>query len=477
MHFLSLLADNLSGAFITFAGFVFALTVVVFIHEMGHFLVARWCGVTVTTFSIGFGKELWAFVDKHGTRWRVAAIPAGGYVKFLDDENAASMPDRSALDEMSEEQKKGSFQLKPVWQRAAVVAAGPIANFILAIVIFACFFWAMGVNRIEPRADYIVPDGPAAQAGFKTGDKIVSINGREITDFSQINETVWTSPGRTLEFVVQRGGQDVTIAVEPRLIERNDYIAGRHQRPTIGIRYAIDPVVAGVVAGGPADKAGFKTGDVVVRLDGQPINDFNQLQGIVKDSNGRELDVVVKRGGAEIPLKVTPKMTTPGKKAADPEPRPLIGIQSSGEPLFSRHEYVGFGEAVSLGADRTWGIITGTLSYIGDIFAGRQSAEQIGGAVRIADAAGKFAELGFTQLVLFTAFISVSIGLINLFPIPVLDGGHLAFYAIEAVTGRPVNEDIQEFSFRVGLALILMLMMLGFYNDLGILARWFSWLV
>lgn len=476
MDLVSLVTENLTWALLILAGFLFALTVVVFIHEMGHFLVARWCGVTVTTFSIGFGREIWAFEDKHGTRWRFAWIPAGGYVKFLDDENAASAPDRKALEGFDEEQRKGAFQLKPVWQRAAVVAAGPLANFLLAILIFAGFFYAMGVNRIEPRADFVVPDSPAAEAGFKSGDVVLSIGGRTVRDFSEINEVIWTSPGRTLEFLVDRGGQEVAINVVPLLQERNDYIAGRHRRPTVGIRYAVEPVVAGVVSGGPAEQAGFATGDVVIRMAGQPINDFNQLQEIVSRSDGKAIEVVVSRDGREIPLTVTPKMTEPGPRAADPTPRPLIGVQSTGRPVFSRHEYVGVGEAVSLGGERTWSIITGTLSYIGDIFTGRQSAEQIGGAVRIADAAGKFAAIGFTQLILFTAFISVSIGLINLFPIPVLDGGHLVFYAIEAVTGRPVNEDIQEFGFRVGLALILMLMMLGFYNDLGILARWFSWL-
>ncbi len=474
MEFISLIANNLMSAGITFLGFVFALTVVVFIHEMGHFLVARWCGVTVTTFSIGFGKEIWAFIDKHGTRWRVAWIPAGGYVKFLDDENAASMPDRDALDTMSEEQRKGSFQLKPVWQRAAVVVAGPLANFILAIVIFAGFYFAMGENRIEPRADYIVAGSPAEKAGFKSGDQILSINGREVRDFATVNEIVWTSPGRELDFLVDRAGQEIALSLEPVLKERNDYIAGKHRRPTIGIRYAVDPVVAGVIPGDPADKAGFEAGDRVIRMNGQDINDFNQLQEVVGKSEGREIKFVVLRDGREISLNVTPKMMSPGKKAANPTPRPLIGIQSSMRPMHSRHVDVGAFEALGLGTERTWSIITGTLSYIGDIFAGRSDSDQIGGVVRIADAAGKFASLGFSQLVLFTAFISVSIGLINLFPIPILDGGHLMFYAYEAVMGRPVNEEVQEFSFRIGLVLILMLMFFGLYNDRGILAGWFS---
>jgi regulator of sigma E protease len=476
MEITAQLIDNLSFALLGAVGFLFALTVVVFVHEMGHFLVARWCGVTVTTFSIGFGKEIGAFIDKHGTRWRFAWIPLGGYVKFLDDENAASVPDRAAIEQMDEAQRKGAFQLKPVWQRAAVVAAGPAANFLLAILIYAAFFWWTGVNRIEPRADYIKPGSPAAEAGFKAGDVVLSIGGSKISDFSQISQTVWTSPGRTLEFVVDRGGERVPLAVVPELTERNDYIAGKHRRPTIGIRYAVEPVVAGVTKDGPAAAAGFEAGDRVVSMNGKDVSDFNQLQEIVGESDGQKLDVTVLRDGRKIPLTVTPKMTTPGKKASDPSRRPLIGVLSTGRPVYLTLERVGLIESVGLGAERTWGIITATLSYVGDIFTARQSAEQIGGVVRIADAAGKFASIGFSYLVQFTAFISVSIGLINLFPIPILDGGHLVFYAIEAVTGRPVKEEIQEFSFRVGLALILMLMMLGFYNDLGILARWFSWL-
>lgn len=476
MEISALFGDGLSGVLVGAAGFLFALTVVVFVHEMGHFLVARWCGVTVTTFSIGFGKEIGAFVDKHGTRWRFAWIPLGGYVKFLDDENAASVPDRAALEQMDEAQRKGAFQLKPVWQRAAVVAAGPLANFLLAIVIFAGFIWWTGDDRIEPRADYVAPGSPAAIAGFKSGDVVLSIGGRAISDFKQISQVVWTSPGRTLDFVVNRDGKRVALEVLPELKERNDYIAGKHRRPMIGIRYAIEPVLAGVTKDGAAAAAGFEAGDRVVSMNGKEINDFNQLQEIVGGSNGQKLDVVVLRDGREIALAVTPKITTPGKKASDPTRRPLIGVLSTGRPVYWKLENVGLIESIGLGAERTWSIITGTLSYVGDIFAGRQSAEQIGGPVRIADAAGKFAAIGFPYLVQFTAFISVSIGLINLFPIPILDGGHLVFYAIEAVTGRPVKEEIQEFSFRVGLALILMLMMLGLYNDLGILARWFSWL-
>lgn len=381
MEFLSQL--NLWGALLVVIGFLFALTVVVFIHEMGHFLVARWCGVTVKAFSIGFGKEIFAFHDRHGTRWRIAWIPLGGYVKFMDDENAASVPSREALSGLTEEQRKGAFQLKPLWQRAAVVAAGPMANFILAILIFAAMLWMFGSRSMEARVARVAPDSPAAAAGFQAGDLILSIDGSRVEGFGDVQQIVSTHVGRDLAFEVERDGATQVLIVKPALRELEDAIAGKHRRP-------------------------------------------------------------------------------------------VIGIEASGETSRIIHREVGPVEALMLGTRRTWDIAVGTLSYIGDVFTGRQGAEQIGGIVRIADTAGKFAALGIPELILFTAFISVSIGLVNLFPIPLLDGGHLLFYAVEAVRGRPLSENAQEFSFRIGLALIVMLMVFGFYNDRGILARWFG---
>ncbi len=383
MDIVSLLTTNLGSALLIIVAFLFALTIVVFVHEMGHFLVARWCGVSVQAFSIGFGKEIYAFEDKHGTRWRIAWIPLGGYVKFMDDEGVASTPSKDAAASMTPEQRAGAFHLKPVWQRAAVVAAGPIANFLLAIFIFAVLFSTLGVTKMEPRIAAVVENTPAAAAGFQAGDLVLSINGREIDDFGTLRHVVSTGAERDLTFVVNRGGEILTLIVQPELREQDDQLAGKHTRP-------------------------------------------------------------------------------------------VIGIQASAEVSKITHERLNPVAAVSLGVEKTWDVITGTLTYIGDVFMQRQSAEQIGGIVRIADVAGKVAAIGFAELVFFTAFISVSIGLINLFPIPLLDGGHLVFYAIEAVRGKPLSENVQEYSFRIGLALILCLMMFGFYNDRGILMRWFS---
>ncbi len=383
MEWLTQFGISASWVLLVVVAFVVLLTVVVFVHEMGHFLVARWCGVTVKAFSIGFGKEIFAFVDRHGTRWRVAWIPLGGYVKFMDDENAASVPSRDSLESLSDEERAGAFQLKPLWQRAAVVAAGPIANFLLAILIFAGLFMVHGVTKMEPRIAGLVEGMPAEKAGFKTGDLVREIDGREIDSFADIQQVVAVNVGRTLEFIVERGGQNIVLQAAPVLIERDDPIAGKHERPAIGIK-----------------------------------------------------------GSTQVSTMVT---------------NPVGPI-----------------EAVALGAERTWVIITTTLSFIGDVFAQRQSPDQIGGVVRIADVAGKVAAHGIVDLIFYTAFISVSIGLINLFPIPLLDGGHLMFYAFEAVLGRPLSENAQEIGFRVGLVLIIMLMAFGFYNDRGILANWLS---
>jgi len=256
-----------------------------------------------------------------------------------------------------------------------VVAAGPIANFLLAIVIFAAMFMTFGRVTVEPRVSAVVPDTPAAAAGFEAGDLVLSIDGYAIKGFGDIQQYVATSPGRTLTFVVERGGREVALSVTPVLKESVDRIAGKHQRPIIGIR------------------------------------------------TSREVS------------KVT-------------------------------YEDVGPVEAVGLGVHRTWTIITQTLSYVGDVILQRQPADQVGGVIRIADASGKVAELGPEYIIQFIAFVSVSIGLINLFPIPLLDGGHLLFYAIEALRGRPLSEKAQEVGFRIGLTLLLALMVFATFNDI-----------
>ncbi len=388
MNLLLSLLNGIGDVLFVLLAFLLVLFVVVVIHELGHFLVARWCGVKVAAFSVGFGREIYGFNDRHGTRWRLALLPLGGYVKFIDDENPASVPTSSASKHDGgtapvDQDRAGFFHSKPVWQRAAVVAAGPIANFLLAIVIFAIMFATFGTVSIEPRVSAVVPGTPAAEAGFQAGDLVLSIDGRAIESFGDIQQYVATSPGRDLDFVVEREGQEIVLTVVPVLKESVDRIAGKHQRP-------------------------------------------------------------------------------------------IIGIQSSAEVSKVSYKDVGPIEAVGLGVHRTWTIVTQTLSYVGDVIMQRQPADQLGGVIRIADASGKVAQLGPEYIIQFIAFVSVSIGLINLFPIPLLDGGHLLFYAIEALRGRPLSERTQEFGFRIGLALVVALMLFSTWNDRVVVKSWFE---
>jgi regulator of sigma E protease len=362
--------------------FLVVLTVVVFIHELGHFLVARWCGVAVRTFSIGFGKEIWGFNDRQGTRWRLAWIPLGGYVKFMDDENAASVPSREAIEAMTPAERAGSFHAKPVWKRAAVVAAGPIANFILAIAIFALWFGLFGVHSTEARIANVLPDTPAARAGFVADDLILSVGGDPIKSFEDVQRIVSTNVGRPLLFKVQRGSDQVELTATPELREQ-----------TVGNQ---------------------KMSTVVI--------------GIRRSDNAASV-----------------KLYQPG-------------------PL----------EALGLGVDQTKFIITSTLGYLGDVIGGRQKADQLGGPARIGDLAAKVADKSVIDLVYLIGFISVSVGLINLFPIPLLDGGHLLFYAIEAIRRKPLSEGAQEVGFRIGFAVVLMLMIFATFNDLPVIRGWFS---
>jgi regulator of sigma E protease len=361
--------------------FLFVLTVVIFVHELGHFLVARWCGVRVKTFSIGFGKEIFGFNDRYNTRWRLAWIPLGGYVKFLDDENGASVPSREALQRMSAAEREGAFQTKPLASRAAIVAAGPIANFLLAILVFALTFTFVGVNVTAPRVDELVADGAAARAGFKAGDVIVSIDGQKIEAFADMQRIVSASADNELTFGVDRSGVLLDIKATP---ERRE----------------------------------------------------------ISDRFGNKLKVGV------------------------------IGIKRNATQQEWQFKHYGPVEAVGLAVKESYYIVSRTLGYLYDVATRRESGDQLGGPLRIADISGQVASLGFLALINLTAVLSVSIGLINLFPIPLLDGGHLMFYAIEAVRGRPLSERAQEVGFRIGLAIVLLLLVYTTYQDRLIPLRW-----
>jgi len=359
--------------------FLFVLTIVVFFHELGHFLVARLCGVRVLVFSVGFGPEIVGFNDRHGTRWKISAIPLGGYVKFFGDEDAASTPDHSSMSMMTASERRQSFHHKSVAHRAAIVAAGPIANFILAILIFAAIFVFYGKPSTSARVDGIQPDSAAAAAGFQPGDIVVAIDGRPIQTFAEMQRVVSTNAGQQLSVTVERGGTRVELKATPTLREIKDNFGNMHR---IGV----------------------------------------------------------------------------------------LGISRSMAPSDAQHEKMSVLPALGQGVSETWFVVERTLSYLGGVIVGREAADQLGGPIRIAQVSGQVATVGFVALMNLSAILSVSIGLLNLFPVPLLDGGHLLFYGIEAVRGKPLSERAQEMGFRIGLALVLMLMIFATFNDIVHLA-------
>ena len=359
--------------------FLFVLSLVVFFHELGHFLVARWCGVRVLVFSIGFGPEIIGFNDRHGTRWKISAIPLGGFVKFFGDENAASVPDSAHAASMDADERAHSFMFQPVAKRAAIVVAGPLANFLLAIVIFAGVFMLYGKQTMSARVDSVQPDSAAAAAGFKPGDVVMAINGRSVENFTEMQRIVGSSAGESLAITVDRDGTQLILNATPALKE-------------------------------------------------------------VKDNFGN-----VQRIG-------------------------ILGISRSMAPEDLKLHPVAPPQAVVLAVTETWSVIERTLSYIGGVIAGREAANQLGGPIRIAQMSGQVASFGFVPLIQLAAVLSVSIGLLNLFPIPLLDGGHLLFYLIEGIRGRPLSERAQEVGFRIGLAIVLMLMIFATFNDIVHLA-------
>lgn len=359
----------------TIIPFLFVLTVVVFVHEMGHYLVGRWCGIGVNAFSIGFGPELIGFNDRHGTRWKLSAIPLGGYVKFVGDMNATSTPDSGEIEALSDDEKKVAFHTQPVWKRALTVFAGPAFNFLLTIVVFAVIFAIYGKFVSEPVVSEVRPDSPAAAAGFLPGDRFVTVDGTPVESFADVQRLVSGRAGDSIVFVLSRNGGEVTLTATPQLMEQTDALGN-----------------------------------------------------------------VVKVG--------------------------VIGVVSSQQEAQSRIVTFTPVGAVAEAVRETGHIVVRTGQFLKRFVVGREDKCQLGGPIKIAKISGQAAKLGFEWLVQLVALLSVGIGILNLLPIPPLDGGHLVFYALEAVKGRPVSERAMEAVYRAGLFLVLAFMGFVFWNDL-----------
>ena len=357
--------------------FVLILSVIVFIHEFGHYFVAKLCGVKVEVFSIGFGRELFGINDRSGTRWKFSLLPFGGYVKMFGDAGEASTPDSDALDTMSDADKAVSFHHKPLWKKAAVVVAGPVANFILTIAVFTYFLYSSGMASTEPVIGEVMPDTPALEAGLQAGDRILTVDGEEVESFGEIARRILPNLGEAVTLQLLREENEITLELTP-------------------------------------------------------------IEFTEKDALGNEVS------------------------------RPLIGIKSQELTI----EDLGFGQAIWHATKRTYELCETSLTFMGQMITGQRSADQLQGPVGIAKMSGQVTKTGETTeqtlhtILWFIALLSANLGLINLLPIPMLDGGHLAYYGVEALRGKPMAQRYQEFGFRIGLALIACLMAFTLFNDI-----------
>lgn len=444
------------------AGFVLALGPLIVFHELGHYLVARLCGVKVLRFSVGMGKVVWSRrFGRDNTEWAISALPLGGYVQMLDARDPATAPKDEA--DLARE-----FTRQNVWKRIAIVAAGPTANFLLAIVLFGLLFMH-GAQEPSARLAAMETNTPAYAAGLRAGDVVVAVNGEPVQSFSELRWAVThlavDRQAAHLDVKSANGsGYAATIpasafgAVDPEGEPDGDVMAALGMNVWIGM-----PVVEEAVAGGPGERAGLRRGDVVVAADGKPLLDAGDFIRTVRAAAGRTLQLDVRRDGNLLRLPLTPERDP---KARDSKGQGVAQVQLAPAVDFVTVQAGPF-EAIAKGAQRTWEMTALTFKMIAKIVTGQASLKNVTGPLTIADYAGQTARMGLATFLGFIAVVSVSLGVMNLLPIPVLDGGHLLYYSLEVLTGRPLSERIQAFAQRAGVGLLFMLMALAVFNDLG----------
>ncbi|WP_170330035.1 RIP metalloprotease RseP [Ruegeria arenilitoris] len=433
----------------TICAFVIALSVIVAVHEYGHYIVGRWSGIHAEVFSIGFGPVLWSRVDKRGTRWQIAALPFGGYVKFLGDANAASGKDEEAMQEITEqspEELRRTMHGAPLWARAATVAAGPVFNFVMSILVFGLIFFSQGVTR-EPLTVGKLYPLPGTEQQLQDGDEIVAIAGVPVPNFDQ--------QGAWAEFTG-------ALPVEPEL----DYTVIREgQTIDVSGPWLFPPLIQQVTPRSAAMDIDLKSGDVITAINGEPVFAFEQLKEQVEGSDGKVLLLDVWRDGAELEFALAPRRTDEPKPEGGFITHWRIGIVG-GMALEPATTPAGVLESLSGGVRQTWRIVEGSLSGIWHMVTGAISTCNISGPIGIAETSGAMASQGAQNFIFFIAVLSTAVGLLNLFPIPALDGGHLVFYAYEAVTGKPPSDKVLGVLMTVGISLILGLMVFSVSNDL-----------
>ena len=433
----------------TIVAFVIALSAIVAVHEYGHYIVGRWSGIHAEVFSIGFGPVLWSRFDKRGTRWQIALLPFGGYVRFLGDVNAASGKDEEAMSEIarqSPEELRRTMHGAPLWARTATVAAGPVFNFAMSILVFGLVFWSQGVTR-EPLTVGALKPLPGTEQGLQEGDEIIAISGVPTPDFD--DQSNWS------DFID-------ALPVEPEL----DYTVIRDGQ-TVDVEgpWLLPPLIQQVAPRSAAMDIQLRQGDVITAVDGDPIFAFGQFKEHVEGSDGRVLLLDVWRDGTDLEFALAPR------RADEPQPDGgfvthwRIGI-AGGMMLEPEKVPAGVWDSLKSGVVQTGRIIEGSLSGIRHMVTGAISTCNISGPIGIAETSGAMASQGAQNFIFFIAVLSTAVGLLNLFPIPALDGGHLLFYAYEAVSGKPPSDKVLRIMMGIGVTMILSLMIFSVSNDL-----------
>ncbi|EMH8209498.1 sigma E protease regulator RseP [Proteus mirabilis] len=439
------------------AAFIIVLGILITVHEFGHFWVARRCGVYVERFSIGFGKAILRKTDKHGTEFVVAWIPLGGYVKMLDERVAEVAPERRHL----------AFNNKTVGQRAAIVAAGPIANFLLAIVAYWLVFM-IGVPALKPIIADIRPDSIAEQAKLTPGMELKSVAGIETPDQNAVR----------LALVSKIGAKEVTfVVIQPNSLSESENILNlqqwnfdpERQDPIVSLGIMpvgarLDSKVVEVTPDSAAEKAGLQAGDRIVKVDGQPIDTWHPFTYFVRQSPNKTLELLVERNGASLVLNITPTAIALKDGSEVGQVGAKLQVLPPDEQYLIMQQYNPF-SALYEASDKTWQLMGLTVKMIGKLVVGDVKLTNLSGPVSIAKGAGMSADSGFVYYLMFIALISVNLGIINLFPLPVLDGGHLLFLVIEKIKGGPVSERVQDVCYRFGVMALMLLMGLALFND------------
>ena len=445
--------------------FVLVLTLLVFVHEYGHYWVGRRFGIHAEVFSIGFGPELVGWTDRNGTRWKVSAVPLGGYVKFLGDSDATSATPSNAP--LSSSDRRRAFFSQPLYARAAVVLGGPMANLIFAFLLLTGVFFIAG-EPYSPSIVAVQADGPAAKAGLRTGDEVLRLAGNRINRFEDIQDVQFLYWAKPMPVEYKRGDQIRLAEIIPQFCERTDRNGNVIRYGELGIDQLVRPVVGGFTPKSPAQAGGLKVGDLLLDIDGKPVDHFSKIPELIGDRAGKPVTIKYDRNGQRGEVTVVPEADKIVDCAGKEHMIGRLRIRPANVTEFRSHDVFG---AMGAGVRHVWGMTTMFYTSMAQILTATRPVDELGGPIRIAKAAGEASQIGWTGILNLVIALSVVLGVFNLLPVPMLDGGHLAMYLYEAVRGRPLGLKAQELGLKVGFALVVGMALLATFNDIKMLLR------